>query len=52
MASQTAVHALSVLKGKTHLQQLQLSVYAQKLMLHQLRKQENNHAATSTQKIS
>jgi small subunit ribosomal protein S3 len=53
MASQTAVHVLSVLKGKIHLaQQLQLSVYAQKLMLHQLRKQENNHAATSTQKIS
>jgi hypothetical protein len=25
---------------------------AQKPMLHQLRKQENNHAATSTQKIS
>jgi hypothetical protein len=58
MASQIAVHVQSALKVKRQLvqQQLQqLNVFARKQLTaqpHQLRKQENNHAATSTQKVS
>jgi hypothetical protein len=54
MASLAAAHA--PLRLANHQQHQVLLAYAlpssRPLLLHQLRKQENNHAATSTQKVS
>jgi hypothetical protein len=53
MASLAAAHApLRLANHQQHQVLLAYALPSSRPLLHQLRKQENNHAATSTQKVS